>query len=289
MIKRHSVQTDISYISMLVLFFLGVLFMANDNVNFAFNSGMLCLTITILILTYFTSMWTGLICQVVVIFLLVAYTLFRSLSAGITVEKNTYFWILWPISMIVATAIHVKAAHDMGEENLLLHSQLQKFATIDELTQMNNLLAYETDAKVYMKMSKRYHMNLVLVLWRLSFQEELESIVGAKEFNKVIEVISDTIKNSLRTEDLVYLLDKSPYMWGVLLFTKADSISIVLNNVQNRVEQINMLEFTNQKAVPLELTTGFLEYDEGDISPLMLLDETKRQMQIFEREDNEDE
>lgn len=274
---------------MLVLFFLGVLFMANDNVNFAFNSGMLCLTITILILTYFTSMWTGLICQVVVIFLLVAYTLFRSLSAGITVEKNTYFWILWPSSMIVATAIHVKAAHDMGEENLLLHSQLQKFATIDELTQMNNLLAYETDAKVYMKMSKRYHMNLVLVLWRLSFQEELESIVGTKEFNKVIEVISDTIKNSLRTEDLVYLLDKSPYMWGVLLFTKADSISIVLNNVQNRVEQINMLEFTNQKAVPLELTTGFLEYDEGDISPLMLLDETKRQMQMFEREDNEDE
>lgn len=274
--RKHSVMMDISFQSMLVLLFIAVLFLSYDHAHLAMNGIILCIATLMFMITYFTSLRTGLIMDIIFVFLWIAYAVYRAVSEGIIIEVNIYFWIFWPMGMIFAISGFIREYQMLDNENAALVRNAEKYTTIDELTQMNNLLGFERDAAVYMNISRRYHLEMELVLWRLTYQENLEQLLGKEDMLKAISIISDSIKGSLRKEDLVYLVDDKPYIWGTLLFSKPEAAQVVINHVQEGVLKTGLKDLVSHKHYSLEITGTVVPFDGSRLLPLEFMNYAKK-------------
>lgn len=273
--KSRSLLADFCFQAMLLLLFLGVIFLSYDNRHLVFNGIMFCIVIAFLMITYFTSLKTGLILDIIFVLLLFSYTCFQAIDKGIRITANIYFWLIWPGLMITCVASYVKQNLQMEKEITELNGQIEKYVTIDNLTQMNNLLAFERDTKVYMNISVRYKMDLALVLWRLSYQEELEMLMGKEALKVLVGQVSDRIRRTLRKEDLIYLVSNEPYIWGALFFAKADNVGIASSHVKEAVEKMDLMDVTKQNKIPLLLLNAVSIYDKSQMTPLSFLSKTK--------------
>lgn len=280
--RKHSVLADLSFQGMLVLMLLAMVFFSYDHIHLAENGILLFLATVLFIVVYFTSLRTGLALDLVFLFLLLAYTVYRSLYKGISVQPGVYFWIFWPLGMILAITGYVRLNRLLDEENVKLVRKSEKYTTIDELTQMNNLLAFERDASVYMNISRRYRLQLELVLWRLNGQEDMERLLNEEDKKTAVERISDSIKGSLRKEDLVYLVDKKPFVWGTLLFSRPDAAQIVISHVREGVGGTKLQDLTGQNGFSLEITGTVVTYDGSMLSPLAFLNQAKSRLWSME-------
>lgn len=276
--RKHSIRADLSFQAILILMFIAILFLSYDHAHLAVNGIILCASICLFMVTYFTSVKIGFILDIIFVFLLMASVVLDSLNNGSNIQTNVFFWLLWPMGMIVAISTYVREHRLLDKENDELTRRVEKFSTIDELTQMNNLLGFERDASVYMNISRRYELELELVLWRLSYQEDMERLLGAEDMKIAIGKISDSFKKSLRKEDLVYLVDKDPYIWGTLLFAKSESAEIVIKHVKDGVASTSLADLTKQTIFALEVTGVVVTYDKSSMAPLTFLNQAKRKL-----------
>lgn len=276
--RKHSLLSDLSFQAIILLMFIAILYLSFDHANLVENGIILCMVMILLIVTYFTSLRTGLIMNVLFTFLLIAYAALRAVEQGNRITGNIYFWMFWPTGMIIGVACFMKEHRQLDKENKIMQENLGKFATIDEQTQLNNLLGFERDAAIYMNISRRYELELVLVLWKLTYQENLKRLLGKEAMKKAVEKISDSIKESLRREDLVYFVDNDPYIWGTLLFTKYSSADLVIQHVKFAVAETDMTEVTSQKDYSLSMFGVAISYKGSSITPLAFLNKAKIQL-----------
>lgn len=275
--RNHVIAADMCFLAVVLLLFAGMVYLPFDYNNYSFDVIVLCLAVLLFIITYFTSYRVGIVLNMIFIFLFLAYAIADALRQGKTVGLNTYFWIFWPAATNLAISGYVWQNRLLGEENRELNGKLEQLATIDEETQMNNLLAFERDARVYMNISRRYRLELVLILWKLASQEEVERLVGKSNMQEVVNSISDVAKERLRGEDLIYMVEKDPYTWGALLFTNSGSVDMVRKRIEQAITGVKVDRFTRQKAVVLDLTAAVKIYDGGLKTPLAFLAETKQE------------
>ncbi len=275
--RRNSIRADFAFLSIVALCFGGTIFLMLNSANIVQNSIMLCIVCIVILLTYITSMAVGLIANAAVIFLFLAYHLVLSARTGVPVSYNSYFWILWMPLITVAVAVYCQMPHRLQAENQLLHSQLIKLATVDDLTELRNIRGFEIDAMSYMKISKRYNMKLVLILWKFRYYKELEYAIGTESIPEAVRGVSDAIRDNLRTEDVVYLLDDTPYLWGTLLFTNPEMTEVMVNRVKQSVFSVDLSKYTKQLP-PLDLNVGVLEYEGEDITPFVFLGKAKEKL-----------
>lgn len=287
--RRHSLLSDLSFQSIMILMFVAVLYLSFDHANLVMNGIILCMVTVLFIVTYFTSMRTGLVLNVLFVFLLIAYTALNAAQQGLRIGGNVYFWIFWPAAMVLSISLFVKEHRQMDEENINMQNKLDKFVTIDELTQMNNLLGFERDAAIYMNISRRYGLELVLVLWKLTYQDDVERLIGKEGMGTAAGKLSDSIRKSLRKEDLIYLVQTEPYIWGTLLFSKISSAETVIQHVKEGVAETDLTDITTQKGYSLEMSGAVVSYDGNPITSLALLDKAKQQLRRKENGTYEEE
>jgi GGDEF domain-containing protein len=274
-LKKRTAATDLPFVAMVVLSFIAVYFLSNDSGNFLQNSLILCIVSAIILITYFTSLVSGLIVDAVLIFLLFGYTLINSFNTGIPVSWNIYFWILWSPLMTVAVAMYTAQTTALQSENETLRNQLNKVSMVDLKTGLRNLRDFENETNVYMKISARYNMPLELIVWKLRYQSDLEKMMEHNDMENVIRMISDEISTSLREEDSVFLINDDPYEWAVLLFTDQQNGKIVIDRIQNNIANLNFSEYTKQKVLPIDMELSIKPYDQQRITPLSFLESAR--------------
>lgn len=266
---------DLCFMAILILMFAGMVFLALDSNNFMFNTVTLCIVSLIFLFTYFfTGLHNGIVLNIIFGLLFVAYSVIWSLQTGTFVGANRYFWIIWPFLMNMALAGFTWQKRSMEQEIKDLRRKLDKFVTIDEVTQMNNLLAFERDAAMYMNISRRYHMDLVLFLWSLEEQTAKRG-TGRQDTAGLVTFISDSIKGSLRGEDLVYVVNTQPYIWGTLLFTNPEAVDLIQRRVDDSLAGAEFNGITMSRSV--------LIYDGTKRSPLSFLTEAKNGLSVRRR------
>lgn len=276
--NKNALTADIAFLCMLLLTFLCVLFLTGDPQNLQSNSIILAVVLGATILTYFTNLTTGLVINLVLIFIYMTYVIFMAAYYGAAIQSNTYFWVLWTPCMTTASYLFSRRTLLLEEENTKLHRQLTRLSGVDTLTELKNMRSFERDCNVYMKISKRYSMELGLIVWEFRYQKELAQIIGAPRMEELAKLVSTEISASLREEDAVYLLDSAPYSWGTLLFTNAESTHIVIDRVESRIRQIDLQDLSGKHDVYLEMRVGSAIYsDEALNSPLTFLSLAKQQ------------
>ncbi|TCL41900.1 GGDEF domain-containing protein [Harryflintia acetispora] len=275
--NRSSLVADLSFLFMLLLMFVCILFLAGDQDNIWTNCAVLAVATGVVIVTYFTSLVTGLICNLVLIFGYVTFIIVTALYGGGGVPGYVYFWILWTPAMTVAVHLFTHYTARLDQENEKLRRQLTKLSGVDTLTELKNMRGFERDATVYMKISRRYNMELMLIVWEFRYQRELRQIIGAQNLERVVQQVSGAISSSLRAEDAVYLLSDDPYAWGTLLFTNAESVHVVIERVESRIRQIELRDMSGKHDIYLDMRVGSASLDEKTDSPLLFLEQARRQ------------
>ncbi len=277
--NRTSAITDIAFLLLLGLMFVGIIFIAGDAVHLGINVGILCVAVAIAIFTYFTTLTAGLVANIILIFGYVSYVIYMSLTRGTAVENYTYFWVVWTPLFSSCIAVFGQQTNRLHMSLTKLDEQIQELTTIDVTTRLKNLRAYDLEGFIYMRIATRYNMHLTLLIWELRYPRELEHILGKARMEDLVSRISETISASLRAEDAVYLLDDKPFQWGTLIFTNVTAHEIVVERVRKNIQALELSDMGKRRRVSFEMRVGIAEYTPDITSSLKLLEKAKKQME----------
>lgn len=274
--KKNFLVADVAYLCMLLLLFVCILFISENPDSLEKNTIILAIVLTVVIITYFSSLAAGLVMNIVMIFCYSVYVIVTSAYNGVTIDTDIYFWIFWSPCMTTTAFLFSKRTLMAEKENKQMNEQLQRLSGVDAVTELKNMRGFEQECGVYMKISRRYNMELVLLVWQFRYQRELVQMVGAEGLEKLVIQISQTIASCLREEDAVFMLDNNPYLWGTLLFTNSEAMHIVVDRVEKRLEQIEIKSASGKHSLALEMRVGNSRYSEHIQSPFYFLEQAKK-------------
>ncbi len=278
--KNSSLIADISFMILLVLLFVCMIFVASHPENFFMNSIFLVVVFFLIILTYFTNLTTGLIVNVVLIFGYTTFLLYSVVAYNRNVSQSPYFWIVISPLITISTAMVFKYSKEIEKENERMNKIMGDLVTIDESTGLKNRQSFLSDMKTYQSISRRYHLHLLVVVCQYRYPNELKGILGDEQMRTLTSTLSEKISsNSFRIEDVTYLISKNPMQWGILMLENQPEDQLILSRLRSKVNEMDMTEIFGKNVPQIDIRLG-AAYDSEDIkTPLELLDKAIDQMQ----------
>lgn len=276
--KKLSLGADIAYMILFVMLFVCVAFIVFSE-NTSFNIAALCIVFAILIVSHFTTVTFGLILNVVAIFAVFSWYLYRQFSFGMPIQPDFYFWVaVGPVLTVVSYNIF-RNMLQIEEENIKLRKWAQHFSIVDDMTELKNIQAYEMEFPVYQRIAKRYEIGFMLIIWQFRYADDLKRILGKNGMERTAAELSKAMAAAFRKEDVVYILSKDPYEWGILLLTNENSEELLKIRIKEKIQDMDFSEILGKNAPRLDVRVGiyFIEGDED--TPLLALEKAKNRLQ----------
>ncbi|MBD8499299.1 diguanylate cyclase domain-containing protein [Paenibacillus arenosi] len=278
--NQSNLLSDGAFLLWIVMTFVSIIFIAGDPNRYILNIILLNVALLVAIITYFTSLTIGLILNVLFIFGYGTFTLYQTLMQGSALEGHHYFWlIMTPVFTIVAWMITF-SNQKMQAENEQLLKRNQSLATMDENTDLKNSRSFQKDATIFMALSKRYQIELTLLVVKVRYWDELKQMVSREQMTELIYDLSKLSETSIRMNDSLYMLNSDDPTWGLLLFTDREGASIVINRIKDKVAAFNAVESTGKYKIDLDLIIGAIEYEAETVStPLDFIAQARKQLE----------
>ncbi|MDF2660209.1 MAG: hypothetical protein K0Q94_3000, partial [Paenibacillus sp.] len=279
-LNRNSLVSDVAFLVFLGLCMICVTFTAGNPNAYFQNLILLNLTFFFAIVTYFTTVTTGLVLNVIFIFGYGAYIMYETVSKGETIGAGTYFWLLVTPLLTIVTWLFTSGTRRLQTENAELQKQKARLATLDENTDLKNTISFTKDVTVFAGISTRYQIPLTLLVLKVKYWKELRRMIGEDQLAEAIIDLSRISQASIRTNDSLYLLDRGEATWGLLLFTDQEGAKVVMDRIRHSLVEFNSNRFSAKYKVELGLKMGALEYNAETIeSPLDFIAQAKRQLE----------
>ncbi len=282
MIKnKNSVSADLAFIFLLVLLMACGVFSAMDTDHFSTNFIAMSVVFVVIIVTYFSSIVTGLVIDVIVIFAYLSYVIYTSLTKGYTVESYVYFWCAMLPLTTAAVGIFSRRVNGLQEETMRQQVQLEELVTVDELTGLKNKRAFLQDAEVYMHIADRYKYQLICMVAGFKYMREIKTFVGGKNMDVFCRKISDAMVQKLRKEDQVYMIDRENNIWGLLLINNnPDSAGMIIDRMKEKIREIDPSRIAKMQNLDVEMKFGAVKYSSETATPVELLSKARTEMEF---------
>lgn len=276
--KKLSLGADMAYMALLVTLFICVAFIVFSETP-SFNIAALCIAFAILIVSHFTGITLGLILNTIVIFAGFSWYLYRQLSDGVPIQPDFYFWV--GVSPVLTMISHVlfRSMFQMEEENNQLRKWERHFSIVDDRTELKNMQAYEMEFPVYQRIAKRYQLGFMLMIWQFRYAEDLKRILGKSGMEQTAVKLSKAMASAFRKEDVVYILSKDPYEWGILLLTNENSEELLKQRMKEKIKKIDLTDVLGKNVPKLDTRVGIYIMEENEDSPLLALEKAKSKLQ----------
>jgi len=277
---QNSFLSDVAFLSFIVVCIVMTLFVSSDPNAYVVNVILLNAAFLIAIITYFSTMMTGLILNLLFIFGYGSFTIYQAVTLGDLVGTSNYFWLVMTPIVTVLAWLLTQTNRKLQEENDRLQRQSLSLAMIDERTRLKNTLSYQQDITTFMALSERYKIPLTLLVINVKYWDEIKRIMTADKFSSVLLEVSDISQSLVRTNDSLYLLNNENPTWGIVLFTDIEGAEIVIKRFKDKIDELNEYEFKEKYTVELQLRVGTAQYDpKNPVSPLELISVAKRTME----------
>lgn len=277
---RNSLTSDIAYLLFIGACLILIMFMSSDSGHQIKHLIFVNATFLIAIITYFTTIITGLILNLVFVFGYGSYTIYIVAGQGEILSLGDYFWLVMTPLITLLVWLLTQSNRLLQEENDRLLSQNSALATIDETTKLKNTLSYQHDMNTFMALSERYNIPLTMLVINIKFWDEIKRIMSADKFTNVLMELSDVSQSIVRTNDILYLLSNEPPTWGIVLFTDEEGAEIVMKRLKDRINELNELEYKEKYNASIHLRIGTAQYNKAEpVSPLELVAQAKRKME----------
>lgn len=275
---RKNLQTDLSFILLLVLLFVYFIFLIYQEEYLMDNFLIATVVFVIVLITYFTNLTTGLIINTTLILTYITYVIVQSLTQGIVIRPYVYFWVGMSPALTTAFSLFTMSTAHLEKEVADLGNKLVLVSTLNEDTKLKNLRAFENDANIYMGIAQRYDIDFGVLVIRFKYQREIESLSHKEGMKRVVLQVIDAVRKATRAEDELYQLDGEEITFALLMLTKKESGSIVQDRIKERIAQINTNEILNTRQLVLDMKIG-MAFDDGKQNALEILDAAKNAMQ----------
>ncbi|HIW34078.1 MAG TPA: diguanylate cyclase [Candidatus Paenibacillus intestinavium] len=277
---QNSFLSDVAFLLFIVVCIVMTLFVSSDPNAYVINIILLNAAFLIAIITYFSTMMTGLILNLLFIFGYGSFTIYQAVTLGELVGTSNYFWLVMTPIVTVLTWLLTQTNRKLQEENDRLQRQSLSLAMIDERTRLKNTLSYQQDITTFMALSERYKIPLTLLVINVKYWDEIKRIMTAEKFSSALLEVSDISQSLVRSNDSLYLLNNENPTWGIVLFTDIEGAAIVIKRLKDKINALNEYEFKEKYKVELELKIGAAQYDPDEpVSPLEFISVAKRTME----------
>lgn len=277
--KSQTLTSDFALIAFLTLILIGTFFTGSDADHLIINLILMYGCFIIVAITYFTNLTTGLILDILGIFATFSFMLYKSLTQGYSIPLNTYFWCFMYPATTVAIAAFARKHLQLQSESSELGRQVNELVILDGATGLKNEKALINDAEIYMNLAKRYKHGLSLCMIAFRHPAELRRLLSQEKLDELILHVSQTLQNLLRTEDLIYLIDREKMTWGILLLTNdTKSMPIVLNRLKQSLVNLSTDTAFSFKQISIDVRVGAYIYDDTVTNPLDFLDKATKEL-----------
>jgi len=139
---RKNLQTDLSFILLVVLIFVYFIFLIYQKEYLMDNFLIAAVVFIIVLITYFTNLTTGLIINTTLILAYITYVIIQSITKGIVVRPYVYFWIVMSPAMTTALSLFTMTTAGLQKQVADLSAKLVTISTLSEDTKLKNLRAF---------------------------------------------------------------------------------------------------------------------------------------------------
>lgn len=266
--SKGMLMADLALLALLVLSFVGIVFMAIDAEYIVPNSLGLTATVVVLVVTYFTTLGIGLLANVVALLVFIAYNVLTYLPTGQTPPIGIYFWLVWMPLMTVSMHLFTRATRILMRDNEAMQDKLDRFVTIDPATGLKNLRGFVLDAPIAMRRAKRPGTTLSLLLWTLDHQDELAQFLKDEELQDRVVAISAALDAAVAEPGLLYIVGDRPFTWVYFLMEEGDtsgteSVAELASKTRHPIQQ---------PTHAITVTMHAYTYEQDDITSFALLD-----------------
>ncbi|MCC0683918.1 diguanylate cyclase [Clostridioides sp. ZZV15-6383] len=259
--NRINKKIDLLILTLLVFIFLivGIVILSIRTENKLNVFIMLAIIFFIIMLTYLSNSIVGLITSSIIIFMYTSYILYNNITHNMDVEFISYMWIIAiPISSIIMGNLN-KNINELQDTNTKLSKQYKELVTIDSETGLRNLKIFYNDVNMEISKSIRHNTNFSLMIVKLPYYGNLQTIFGENKTNKIVKYISSNIIECTRNEDIIYSLQKD--MIGILMpNTSFEGSKVVKDRIKKRIKDLNLDLNNRGKYVNIDVKIAFLEY-----------------------------
>ncbi|OSA96195.1 UNVERIFIED_ORG: GGDEF domain-containing protein [Clostridium botulinum] len=225
------------------------------------NYFMLTLIMIIAVISYYTNVTFSLIVTLIVDFIYMSVKLYLNLTGNITVEFNTYYWIITiPITALIVSLMS-KNIVLLQEKVIALEEENSRLIMIDEYTGIRNDKAIMMELPIYMNISKRHNLPLTLIMVKVKFADKLKRILGRKKYLELLVQTCDILKKALREEDVKYILNESTLAF--ITITNEDGAKVVKKRFRENVNNADFIQYSLYKNVKLDIQMGSCTFDKS--------------------------
>ncbi len=225
------------------------------------NYFMLTLIMIIAVISYYTNVTFSLIVTLIVDFIYMSVKLYLNLTGNITVEFNTYYWIITiPITPLIVSLMS-KNIVLLQEKVIALEEENSRLIMIDEYTGIRNDKAIMMELPIYMNISKRHNLPLTLIMVKVKFADKLKRILGRKKYLELLVQTCDILKKALREEDVKYILNESTLAF--ITITNEDGAKVVKKRFRENVNNADFIQYSLYENVKLDIQMGSCTFDKS--------------------------
>lgn len=253
-------KIDLYFIALFVDVFIIVsysfFFLNEKNIT---NFIMLGILFISMIYTYFSGIIKGLLASGIIVFIYATYKLYENFLNLKYTENYDYIWVVFiPLSAFIVGKL-VENINIIQNKSLKLESEYKELVTIDKNTGLSNLRGFYYDLDREISRVKRHKISLTLMIIKISYYDELKSVLGEESLRVVVEKVVAGIKESTRNEDIRYNLKESTF---AILMAETDvkGAEIVEDRIREKIKNLNLYIKENKKNIDLEVKIGAVQY-----------------------------
>lgn len=276
---RKNLQTDLSFILLVVLIFVYFVFLIYQKEYLMDNFLIAAAVFIIVLITYFTSLTMGLIINTTLILAYITYVIVQSVTKGVVVRSYVYFWIVMSPALTTAFSLFTMSTAQLQRMVADLDNKLVTISTLNEDTKLKNLRAFENDAGIYKSIAERYDIGFGVVVIQFKYQKEIERLSKKEGMQQVVMEVIGTVRKATRAEDELYQIDDGEITFAMLMLTKKEGLEVIHDRLKEAIAQINTSDILNTRQLVLDMRIG-MAFDGGEPKSVMdLLQSAKDSMQ----------
>lgn len=215
----------------------------------------------LLIITSKIGLVKGLLLGISIIFIYGSVIFFQIMTGSVVIWRINY-GILIGYNVCI---FWVGLIHDGIDE---IYRSYQHFFTkgheiinVDDITGYGTEREFYKDLDVEMAKARRYKNSLSLGILQIQYYFELLSLLGKDEMDLVFKMITETLNNTLRIEDMKYRIEKNMIAL-ILPHTNLEGAEIIRGRIKGLLQSIQVEKGSLSKKVTIELKIGLLGYEE---------------------------
>lgn len=267
------------YITLLIAYFFIVCisFKVLNLDNSMENYFMLELVMIIALIGYYSNVTLSLIISLIIDFSYMSFKLYLNFANNTSIDGSVYYWvILIPVTMFFISILS-KNIVSLQKENEVLKNENSKLVMIDKNTNIRNERALLIELPVYMRLSKRHDIPVTLFIVRIKFADKLINLLGRKQYDSLLIQASEVFQNSLREEDMKYLIDYKTFAF--LTITNKEGVNVVKERIKANIDNYEFTKRSLYKNVKLDIQIGSYTADNSLENPLEFIKFAEKELE----------